>query len=159
MTRNRASNGNRQGRPTALQVAVDLLDFGLEAPLDAAGLEAAKRLAERLSGEALDGLLAQGVTGGVAEVRLGLRYDGADAVLAAAPGPKAEVRAAFEAAHRRLFGFVEPDSPLLIARVEVEAAEPLASTAPPPLKAPAGDAAPTPAATPTVMRRCSCPWS
>ena len=138
--------GMGQARPAVLRQA------GLEAPLDAAGLEAAKRLAERLSGEALDGLLAQGVTGGVAEVRLGLRYDGADAVLAAAPGPEEEVRAAFEAAHRRLFGFVEPDRPLLIARVEVEAAEPLASTAPPPLKAPAGDAAPTPAATPTVMR-------
>jgi len=34
MTRNRASNGKVLGRPTALQVAVDLLDFKLEAPLE-----------------------------------------------------------------------------------------------------------------------------
>ena len=34
MTRNRASNSKVLGRPTALQVAVDLLDFELEAPLE-----------------------------------------------------------------------------------------------------------------------------
>jgi len=34
MTRNRASNSKSLGRPTALQVAVDLLDFELGAPLE-----------------------------------------------------------------------------------------------------------------------------
>jgi hypothetical protein len=34
MTRNRASSGRRLGRPTALQIAVDLLDFELEVPLE-----------------------------------------------------------------------------------------------------------------------------
>ncbi|MFM1959760.1 MAG: hypothetical protein RL588_1277 [Pseudomonadota bacterium] len=136
--------GMGQARPAVLRQA------GLEAPLDAAGLEAAARLAERLSREALDGLLAQGVTGGVAEVRLGLRYDGADAVLATAPGPEAGVRQAFEAAHRRLFGFVEPDRTVLIARVEVEAAEP--AGAPPPLHTHTGDAAPTAQGAPSVMQ-------
>ena len=33
------------------------------------------------------------------------------------------VAGGFEAAHRRLFGFVEPELPLLIAGVEVEAVE------------------------------------
>ena len=136
--------GMGQARPTVLRQA------GLEAALDEAGLAAAKTLAGQLRAEALGGLLVQGVAGGVAEVRLGLRYDGADAVLAVAPGPQAEVRQAFEAAHRRLFGFVEPDRTLLIARVEVEAVEPVGG--PSPLQTRAGDAAPKSAVTPTVMQ-------
>ncbi|MFM8374716.1 MAG: hydantoinase/oxoprolinase family protein, partial [Phenylobacterium sp.] len=109
--------GMGQARPAILRQA------GLEAPLDPAGLAAADGLARRLSREALDGLIAQGVTGGQVEVRLGLRYDGADAVLAATPGQETQVRAAFETAHRRLFGFVEAGRPILIARVEAEAVE------------------------------------
>ncbi|MFN7264715.1 MAG: hydantoinase/oxoprolinase family protein, partial [Phenylobacterium sp.] len=136
--------GMGQARPTVLRQA------GLEAPLDAAGLEAAERQAGRLSREALDGLLAQGAAGGAVEVRLGLRYDGADAVLAVAPGPEGEVRQAFETAHRRLFGFVEPDRALLIARVEVEAVEPMGASSPPQVRP--GDAAPTATGTPTVTQ-------
>ena len=49
-----------------------------------------------------------------------LRYDGADAVLAVALGPLAEIQAGFETAHQRLFGFAEPERPVLIASVEVE---------------------------------------
>ena len=142
--------GMGQARPAVLRQA------GLEAPLDATGLAAAGDLAGRLSREALDGLIAQGVAGGGVEVRLGLRYDGADAVLPAAPGPVDVVRAAFEAAHRRLFGFTEPQRAILVARVEAEASE----TAPPPtpVGAPPGrdDGAPlhppTSRATPSVVR-------
>ena len=52
---------------------------------------------------------------------LRLHYDDADAELPVAPGDAAAARAAFEAAHQRLFGFVEPERPILIAAVEVEA--------------------------------------
>ncbi|MCA4915007.1 MAG: hydantoinase B/oxoprolinase family protein [Phenylobacterium sp.] len=109
--------GMGQARPTVLRQA------GLEAPLDGAGLGAAADLAERLGAEALAGLSAQGIDGGEVQVRLGLRYDGADAVLAVAPGTKGEVREAFEAAHRRLFGFTETDRAVLVARVEAEAVD------------------------------------
>ena len=93
---------------------------GLEAPLDAAGLERAQALADRLQTEAETALAAQGARAGVAERRLMLRYDGADAVLPAAFGAPGDVRSAFEDAHRRLFGFAEPERPVLIASVEVE---------------------------------------
>ena len=60
-----------------------------------------------------------------------LRYDGADAVLPVDFTGADEARAAFEAAHRRLFGFVEPDLPILIASVEVEAEETSEKSLPP----------------------------
>ncbi|MFZ4605844.1 MAG: hydantoinase/oxoprolinase family protein, partial [Caulobacter sp.] len=96
---------------------------GLEAPLDAAGLTAATTLADRLEHEAREALAAQGAEAGSTERRLRLRYDGADAALPIAPGELATVQAAFETAHQRLFGFVEPARKILIASVEVEATE------------------------------------
>ncbi|MCA6331651.1 MAG: 5-oxoprolinase, partial [Phenylobacterium sp.] len=118
--------GMGQARPTVLRQA------GLEAPLDGAGLGAAADLAARLGAEALAGLSAQGIDGGEVQVRLGLRYDGADAVLAVPPGIEGEVRQAFEVAHRRLFGFTETDRAVLVARVEAEAVD---ATLPPPVRA------------------------
>jgi 5-oxoprolinase (ATP-hydrolysing) len=99
----------------------DLRQAGLERRLDRSGLEAASALADRLAGDARRALAAQDAVVGVVERRLRLRYDGADAALAAPFGSPGEVRAAFEAAHRRLFGFVETDLPILIASVEIEA--------------------------------------
>lgn len=116
--------GMGQASPTVLRQA------GLEAPLGAEGLAAASDLSARLGGEALDGLAVQRIDGGEVLVRLGLRYDGADAVLLVPPGPEREVREAFEAAHRRLFGFTEPDRTVLIARVEVEAVQATVSPLP-----------------------------
>ncbi len=55
--------------------------------------------------------------------RLRLRYDGADAELTVPLDAAEVVAAGFEAAHRRLFGFVEPGLAVLIAGVEVEAVE------------------------------------
>ncbi len=96
---------------------------GLEALLDAEGLKAAGALADRLEQDARAALSAQGAAAGSTERRLRLRYDGADAALPIAPGALTTVRAAFEEAHQRLFGFVEPERPILIASVEVEATE------------------------------------
>ena len=50
-----------------------------------------------------------------------IRYEESDAALAVEPGTLADVAAAFEAAHRRLFGFVEAGRAKVIASVEVEA--------------------------------------
>jgi 5-oxoprolinase (ATP-hydrolysing) len=99
----------------------DLRQAGLERRLDAPGLAAAAILAERLAGEARQALAAQDAEAGDSERRLMLRYDGADAVLATPFGTPEQVRDAFETAHRRLFGFVEPALPILVASVEVEA--------------------------------------
>jgi hypothetical protein len=101
--------GIGQARPRSLRQA------GVERPLDEAGRAAAKAVADRLSVEAAADMAAQGAEAGAPVTRLMLRYDGADAVLAA------DGRAGFEAAHQRLFGFVEPERGIVIASVEVEA--------------------------------------
>ncbi len=93
---------------------------GLETALDEAGLERAALLADRLEAEAKAALVAQSAEAGGVRRRLMLRYDGADALLAVAFGSVNEARAAFEDAHRRLFGFAEPERGVLIASVEVE---------------------------------------
>ncbi|MDP1988092.1 hydantoinase B/oxoprolinase family protein [Phenylobacterium sp.] len=98
-----------------------LRQAGLETPLDDAGLAAAEALAERLSAQAVSDLQAQGAEHGETRVTLRLRYDGADAELPAAPGPPGIVRQTFEAAHQRLFGFIEAERSILIASVEAEA--------------------------------------
>ncbi len=98
-----------------------LRQAGLEQPLGAAGLVAATTLADRLAAEASDALASQGADSGAVERRLLLRYDGADAALPTPLTDLASAQAAFEAAHQRLFGFIEPDRTILIASVEAEA--------------------------------------
>ncbi|ATQ42200.1 hydantoinase B/oxoprolinase family protein [Caulobacter mirabilis] len=98
-----------------------LRQAGLELPLGAEGLAAATALADRLAGEASEALTSQGAGAGTVERRLLLRYDGADAALPTPLADLASARAAFEAAHQRLFGFIEPDRTILIASVEAEA--------------------------------------
>src|SRR6185312_13362044 len=101
---------------------------GLGRALDTRGLAAAGALAERLAGEARDALAEQGARAGGLERRLYLSYAEADAALAVPLGDIAPIRAGFEAAHRRLFGFIEPERSIVIASVEVEASE---SSSPP----------------------------
>ncbi len=101
--------GIGQARVRALRQA------GLEKPLDA--LPEAVLVADRLAAEAVEALAAQGAEAGQPQRRLLLRYDGADAAL---PVPFEDAQAAFETAHRRLFGFIEPERTILIAAVEVE---------------------------------------
>ena len=84
----------------------------------------APKLAERLSAEVEAGARRPGrdEVGG-RERRLYLSYAGADAALPAPWATSSAVKAAFDAAHRRLFGFVEPELPILIASVEAEVSE------------------------------------
>ena len=107
--------GIGQARVTSLRQA------GLELPLDAAGFAAAQELADRLGAQARAAMAAQGARAGETRLRLFLRYDGADAALPAALASPEAVAATFEAAHRRLFGFVEPGRTIIIASVEAEA--------------------------------------
>ncbi|MBI1407925.1 MAG: 5-oxoprolinase [Caulobacter sp.] len=118
--------GIGQARVRALRQA------GLEAQLDPEGLAAAADLADRLTDEAQEALAAQGSLPGAITTRLMLRYDGADAVLPVPPGETAAVKAAFEAAHHRLFGFTEAARAILVASVEVEAEEALRDRPSPP---------------------------
>jgi 5-oxoprolinase (ATP-hydrolysing) len=96
---------------------------GLGAALDAAGLAAAAELAERLTSEAQGALAEQGAPAGDTVARLYLNYAEADAALPVPLDELSAVRGAFEAAHRRLFGFTEPDRAILIASVEAETSE------------------------------------
>ena len=97
---------------------------GLEATLDEGGLARAQTLAETLTAQVIQDLADQGAAAGAISVRLRLRYAGADAALPVEAGALEAVTAAFEAAHQRLFGFVEPDLGIVIAGVEVEGRQP-----------------------------------
>ena len=97
-----------------------LRQAGLDQRLDEAGAKQAASLAEDLTAQVHGDLAAQAAEPGAIRARLLLRYDGADAALPVEPGEIAAMKSAFEAAHQRLFGFIEPDLPILIASLEVE---------------------------------------
>lgn len=106
--------GIGQAQVTALRQA------GVEAPL-ASGLEAAKGALAALETGVRADMAAQGAETSDIRHTLRLRYDGADAELPVPQTDAAAAKAAFEQAHQRLFGFIEPDRPILIAAVEAEA--------------------------------------
>jgi 5-oxoprolinase (ATP-hydrolysing) len=105
--------GVGQAQLSALRLA------GLDQPLGEAGLALAQVRFASLETEARAALAAQGAETATLRRRLRLKYDGADAELPV--DPASDVRVAFETAHRRLFGFVEPERTIVIAAVEVEA--------------------------------------
>jgi len=107
--------GIGQAQVTALRQA------GVEAALDADGIEAAKHILGKVETNARADMAAQGAEASEVRRTLRLRYDGADAELPVALSDGATAKAAFEQAHQRLFGFTEPDRLILIAAVEAEA--------------------------------------
>jgi 5-oxoprolinase (ATP-hydrolysing) len=98
-----------------------LRQSGLEVSLDDAGLARATALLAEVEASASAALAEQGAEAFAVRKTLRLRYDGADAELPVPLSERAAAKAAFEAAHQRLFGFVEPDRTILIAAVEAEA--------------------------------------
>lgn len=104
------------------QVAA-LRQAGLDVVLDLKGLARAERELEYLSKLASEALAEQGAAAGEVRRTLRLRYDGADAELPVGVSSLLKVREAFETAHRRLFGFIEPERAILIATVEAEAVQ------------------------------------
>ncbi|QUD90887.1 hydantoinase B/oxoprolinase family protein [Phenylobacterium montanum] len=97
-----------------------LRQAGLDRPLDDEGLKAARALAGDLAAQVRADLAAQAAQAGAMNLRLFLKYDGADAALPVALADAEALKAGFEAAHQRLFGFMEPDLSILIASLEVE---------------------------------------
>ncbi len=110
--------GIGQAQVTALRFA------GVDEVLDPAGLGHAEAALAELEIQTRADMTAQGAETGEIRRTLRLRYDGADAELPVRLTAAETARADFEAAHSRLFGFVEPERPILIAAVEVEAFPP-----------------------------------
>jgi 5-oxoprolinase (ATP-hydrolysing) len=110
--------GIGQAQVTALRQS------GLEVPLGDDGLFAADLVLTKVEARAREAMAEQGAETAHVRRTLRLRYDGADAQLPVPFCELAEARAAFEAAHHRLFGFIEPDRTILIAAVEAEALAP-----------------------------------
>jgi 5-oxoprolinase (ATP-hydrolysing) len=109
--------GIGQAQMTALRQA------GIEAPLDADGLAGAVTHLSQLEALTRSDMIAQDAQVGDVRRTLRLRYEGADAELPVEFSALSTIRAAFEAGHTRLFGFVEPDRQIVIAAVEVESVE------------------------------------
>jgi 5-oxoprolinase (ATP-hydrolysing) len=85
----------------------------------------AQRLGEALPFEALEAsaraeLLAQGVAEVTIRRRAALRYEGSDSTIEAELADPAEMRAAFEAAHRAQFGYVSPETAVIVETLIVE---------------------------------------
>ncbi len=103
----------------------------LDVALDARGPAAAASLADQLAAEARAELTGQGVPDGDIEiiVRAHVRYAGTDTAIPVTMGPderagetaRLRLKAAFEDAHRRRFGFVDDTKDLTVEAVEVEA--------------------------------------
>ncbi len=107
--------GIGQARVTALRQA------GLEVALDESGLAAAERLLGEVEVQAREAMAEQGAEASAIRRTLRLRYDGADAELPVPLRDLGAAKHAFEQAHQRLFGFIEPARTILIAAVETEA--------------------------------------
>ncbi|HHN66988.1 MAG TPA: 5-oxoprolinase, partial [Thermopetrobacter sp.] len=96
----------------------------LERALDAEGMKAARALADELAAQAVEELAAQGVRRDALRMRRRalVRYAGTDTALEVALAEDAAaLRAAFEAAHHRRFGFIQPEKGLVIEALVAEA--------------------------------------
>ncbi|MCE9546356.1 MAG: hydantoinase B/oxoprolinase family protein, partial [Planctomycetia bacterium] len=95
---------------------------GIDRPLSDMSLGELKEIFARLTDEARRGVLAEGISETQIEAicRLDVRYQGTDAALTIPWTDTTNVQAVFEAAHRRLYGFIVPrrELTLLAARVE-----------------------------------------
>ncbi|MDX2263678.1 MAG: hydantoinase B/oxoprolinase family protein [Hyphomicrobiales bacterium] len=114
----------------------------LEQLLSAESLAAAEAMRRELLAECDAALAGRGPRREIA--RLNLKYEGAGYALPARFASPAEVRAAFEDAHRARFGFASPEKQVVIESVEAEArcaspAAPSALRAPADAPAPAGE--------------------
>jgi 5-oxoprolinase (ATP-hydrolysing) len=95
----------------------------VEAPLHAAGLVIAQAALDAAAAAVSGELLEQGVEPDDIDVfrRVHVRYAGTDTALVVALGTVAEIVAAFEAAHRARFGFIDPSKVLVIEAISAEA--------------------------------------
>ena len=100
-----------------------LRDRAVEAPLDDAGAETLGAVLDELAEEARTELADQGV--GEERIRVlrraHVRYDGTDTADLVDAGGAGEMKARFEDAHRRRYGFLMPCKALVIEAASVEA--------------------------------------
>ena len=116
----------------------------VEARLDADGMVTAGAVLHTLGDEARDELARQHVapTAVVERRTAHLRIAGSDTSLEIAWQDEAQLRAAFLAAHERLYGFAEGQQDVVIAAVSVEAVEDLSASVTEQAAATAGTTAP-----------------
>jgi 5-oxoprolinase (ATP-hydrolysing) len=105
----------------------------VESPLDAAGHATGREALSRMEHEALADLRRQGVARGEIDLRLSahVRLAGSDTTIELPWQPAPMLREAFFTAHRRLYGFADESTALVMAAVMAEAierVEPLALT-------------------------------
>ena len=103
---------------------------GIEAALDAAGMDGAAAALDGLERAARGELLRQGIDPATVTVRrsLHLRIAGSDTALEVAWQPEPALRAAFLAAHGRMYGFTDPGAQVVISSATAEAAEDAAAS-------------------------------
>ena len=97
----------------------------LEQELNALTLEDAIMLGEVLAGAAREEIVAQGVAAKAVAITAEalVRYDGSDTAIAIPLEEDVKkMRTAFEASHKRQFGFTSPEKDLVLAALAVEAA-------------------------------------
>ncbi len=101
-------------------------------PLDGPGANAARQRASELEAHARQDLLDQGASASelITRTEARLRYVGSDTMLPVPLGPVSEMVAAFEAGHRRLFGFIEPGANIEIDSLAAQARAPTPGAAP-----------------------------
>jgi 5-oxoprolinase (ATP-hydrolysing) len=85
------------------------------------GGEALEEVLAELAGEAEAALRGQGVESVELKRRAALRYEGSDSSLEVEAGAYEAMRAAFEKAHRMRFGFVSPETAVVVETALVEA--------------------------------------
>jgi 5-oxoprolinase (ATP-hydrolysing) len=78
---------------------------------------------DALEGDALNELRAQSTDHVRVSRRVALRYEGSDSTLEIAEAAPEAMRAAFEAAHLAQFGYVAPETPVIVETLIVEATE------------------------------------
>jgi 5-oxoprolinase (ATP-hydrolysing) len=95
----------------------------VEAALTDAAMPTLTRVLDELAREGEAELLAQGLEKSAIEIErhVHIKYAGTDAPLLADFGDLAAIKASFEAAHRRQYGFVVPDKALIVDSVSIEA--------------------------------------
>ena len=98
----------------------------VEAPLDETGTQSAEEIVNALGAEALADLAHQIQADAERKLlrRAHVRYAGTDTAMIVDFGTPADMRAAFESAHRTRFGFADEGRALVIEAVSVEAVAP-----------------------------------
>ncbi len=100
----------------------NVVDAAIESVLDAGSVASLEPRWLELERQGRAVVLGQGVAAadiGIAR-RLNLKYAGSDTTLRVPAGSVDQISSAFEQTHRARFGFVSPDTPLVIESVQVE---------------------------------------